>query len=351
MEEVKSYFANFDFDISLLNSKYSKDINPNSKYNKNLQYLFFWTAEEDEQLYVVDKSLHTRYQSKVMAYQSFIPGVTRNNDHLYYWWGDSSTEEKWSYEKEVNSKFTSHVIEKELGFSIISRIGYQSSDLPENLKEYILKKDHGFSGQGVVKSAVDIKYPILIEEKLNRKVDYGTIINSKGCHTFRNLVDQHGQYVGTYLDKCKDNYKDNYKALEDDLYKIFLKYKEKYDVVNLQIDSFSYYKDEKLFLRPLCEVNHRKSMGWITNKLNIKFGSKFSFFVIIPKHKFSNVLTDFSNYDVTCKEGMIQLSLPNESLQSFFITSETTVNLKKYLMNISQELKEHLELDAFISSI
>jgi hypothetical protein len=347
MEELKRCYANFDFDISLLNSEYSSKVNPNSKFNKNLQYLFFWTAKKNEQLYVTDKSLRNNYLSKVLNYQSYIPGVTLNKMDLHYWWGDCSNEKKWIFEKDINSKFTSHYIEKELNISIKSNIGYDKNDLPVNISEYILKKDHGFSGQGVVKDVNQINYPILIEEKLNRKEDYGTIICDEDQHTFRNLVDRHGQYVGSFLNQDKYICQD----IKEDLDSIYIKYKEKYNVESLQIDSFSYFKGEDVFYRPLCEVNHRKSMGWVTNKLKEKFGSNFSFFLIIHKHKTLNLSEDISQYDTINKEGLIHLSLLNEALQTFFITSNSKSELKEYLVNTSKYLKDPKELRTFISSI
>lgn len=347
MEELRPCYANFDFDISLLKSEFSKDINPNSKYNKSLQYLFFWTAKENELLYSADDSLYKNYQDRVIAFQGFIPKWTKLKANLHYWWGDCSTPEKWRQEKEINSKLTSHKIENELGISIESTMAYSKSDLPDDVKNYILKKEHGFSGQGFIKDINIIKYPILVEKKLERFMDYGTIIDKNSCKTFRNIIDQYGQYIGTYLNNSESEYI-SFKEVFD---RIFIKYKEKYNVKKIQIDSFSYLLNDAKVLRPLCEVNHRKSMGWVTSCLNDKFGSTYSLFVIIPKHRFKTLRENTFSYNKEKKEGTIKLSTDSELIQSFFVTSESEKRFKDLISCICQNLKDSKNLSYFISSI
>jgi len=325
MEGLKVYFTNLDFDDQLRHAKYSSLIKSELKENTALRYLFFWLMNDKEALLCQDESYAKKYLQIVKPFRSKTPRTLKDSRNLLFWWGDLSSKEKWLKEKVINSKFTSHYIEKELGLYVTGEIkDFIASDL-DSL--YLNKLEHGYTGKGVVKN-VEYKGKVLKEEKLNRLKDFSTLISKNVFILSRNYLSQGGQYIGTHISKRYEDFYPEVKKIQDEVFK---KYEEKFSVKKIQIDSFTYEKEGQVCWRYLCEVNHRLSMGQVAIALHNEFGGDESFFCIIHKKSLKKVPN--SIYQKKKQRGLIRLSHESEHLQAFFITGKNSNEIIKILRN------------------
>lgn len=323
MEKIKVCYVNFDFDYQLSKENFSISIEPESNINNKLRYLFFWSCSSHESLFSFDKTYCEKYKLIIKKYRNIdLLTSDKSDGELSFWWGDCSTEEKWKLEKKINSKFVSAQVENELGMSSKSIIkDFEVSDLCENK---LLKKEHGFTGRGFVKSK-NFKGPVLIEELFDRVNDYGTIIDANKKVIFRNFVSQTGQYVGSHFSK---DYKNELSEVLEVQTNIFHKYKQKFNISKLQIDSFTYLDGGKVCWRYLCEVNHRRSIGQLAYKIHTELGNQESLFILIPLvNKF---VTSELVYNEKEKSGILKLSHETEKMQCFLITAKTTQEIRVF---------------------
>ena len=162
------------------------------------------------------------------------------------------------------------------------------------------------------------EFPILIEPCLDVVTNYGlTFLNDNEYFLIQNLNDRHGQFKGGYV------LQDIPVNILEKGREIFNWYKKEFRIDSLQIDMFSYGANE-LKWNYLCEVNHRKTMGWILWQLKTIF-----------KFKFAALKIEKSNFKVKAKAGVeiIELSPANHKLKTFLLGSENEELLKDYLQN------------------
>jgi hypothetical protein len=342
MEKYINCYANFDFDLRLADDQYSYRIEPESRFNKPLQYLFLWVAERYESLYGPQFEHYSFYQHKINKTKGFCPEITINKDKMHFWWGSCESEEAWSREKIINLKIISHKAEKKLALDI------KDNDQLNN--GYLIKNEHGFSGLGHRQVKEYESAGQVIERKLERTEDYSSLINNDAICIYKNIIDDYFQYRGTLIGHDSDDlllatdFKKNLKV-------IFDHYQAHYSVDQLQVDSFIFLEGSKHKWRYLCEVNHRKSMGFVANELHRNLGNKVSLFILLPKCSLKLVDKDNSDYCEKRREGVLQLSHPSESLQSFFITSISMESLRGFIVNLDQLIGLGKNLNAYLKSL
>jgi len=315
--EVNPYYTNFSFEEDLTGVLQEKI--QYSKRNYLFEFLFLWIEDGSKSLWT-EFNYPNDYLDKIAKRTGSCPKIGKAVGDPALWWGNSKIEN----EIEINSKLTSFKARDSLGFEMLdSYILKDKEELEKicNEKELLYKSPFGFSGRGQTRDrekARHFKFPIIVEPWLDVVTNYGlTFLNENDLFLIQNLNDRHGQFKGGYvLNDIPENILE--KGRE-----IFNWYKEKYHVNSLQIDMFSYGVGE-LKWNYLCEVNHRKTMGWVLWQLRTIFNFKYAALKIVK-----------SNFKEINREGVevVELSPANHKMKTFLLGSENEELLKDYLQN------------------
>lgn len=328
MEELKhGHIVNLDFEEALCSLTFKK-LSPH-KINKELEYLFWWVEDQD-------KTLKTNSFYKE-SYLDFIKKYTgRSNffskSELFVpWWGNLRNESDWYLEKVINSKVTAFECQRELfpETGIICHIVNNEEELRSAItaiekkgKDFVCKRPLGFSGRGHSFSISDGPkvFPLLVEEWCHRIDDYGILIDKASISATKNLISERGKFMGAYFTKEEELLPSI--CQREDYTKIF-KYYQKYQVEFLQIDSYSYLEGNELRFRPLCEVNHRKSLGQMLRLLAEKYNHEHSFLLVLPKFQVKR-----GAENEQCSESFLPLSPLESNLQCFYFGANSASTLK-----------------------
>ncbi len=143
---------------------------------------------------------------------------------------------------------------------------------------YLLKSPFGFSGRGIreFNTSFEYQYPILVERKLNRIKDF-SFFKDKSFKFYQNFIGDQYNYTGSYF--CQNEVMD-FKAwfLRNDVkYPEIEKFEKrllKLDQVLFEngfskynIDCFLYQEDSDVKIHFACDVNLRKTMGYLLYKI------------------------------------------------------------------------------------
>jgi hypothetical protein len=200
-----------------------------------------------------------------------------------YFWGEFSDKHK-----ELNSKKTS------TQFAINNNLCHSSTRIEK--KGYLLKAGElarpfdSYSGKGVLKFG-SLPKEMIVEKQLKRLYDFSTLfLNERESFTYANLVDGTFKYKGTLIGpKFKNSFAELVKG----------HYQKLGVTYPFCIDSFVYEEggDQKTYA--LCEVNVRKTMGWVANELKQKFapGAEYFFFFFSNQKVHNDKLTCLSPDD------------------------------------------------------
>lgn len=168
----------------------------------------------------------------------------------------------------------------------------------EKLEEgFLYKEPFSLSGMGHYSYPKDkikienllLEKELIKEERLDRKIDFSTLVkNGKVLGRYQNFVDDHFQYKGTIISKdfkLEDHLEEPYhKALQ-----IILAYSKDYSGI-MSIDSFTYQKNNELYLQPISEINARKTMGYCALKMKEKYFPKFNHFLFFLKRNDNSLI-------------------------------------------------------------
>ncbi len=150
---------------------------------------------------------------------------------------------------------------------------------------FLTKNPLGFSGRGVknLSKKENLTFPILIEEKLNRLKDFSYYHEDQNFIFYENKIGKNYNYLGTQFDqKLMNDFGDWFKAqgISDKEILLFQERKTQLHsrLISLNferynVDCFTYLSGNKVKIHIACEVNLRKSMGYLLSKV---FKERFS---------------------------------------------------------------------------
>ncbi len=320
--EVKTYYTNFTFEEEL---KAAQKIQYQKK-NQLFEFLFLWIEDESSSLWT-SYFYSQLYLDKIKSYTESVPQLVNNAQDPILWWGNS----RLLLEKDINDKLTSFRAREVLGYSLDNSYIIENENDLEQLfgdSSYLFKGTFGFSGRDQVRTKEEAKrlsYPFIAEPFLKRQQDLGlTFLNSDEYFCIENFNDEKGQFKGAYL---LDRSEIPVHIVEAGK-RIFDWYKNEFDVKSIQIDMFSYLSSEskQLEWNYLCEVNHRKTMGWVLWKLKSLFNTKYGALKIVNKNK--------KVQEQSGKLQVIELSPPGHGIKVLYIGSEREGEVLNYLQNL-----------------
>lgn len=301
MEKIIWHRANFDYEYDLFDILL--DQNKRIQICSEFEYLYFFFDNGPEFGIVLHQSLSDEYISMCP-----FPCPTNlfNMDLFSSYqncWGE--LKEK-SIEQQLNSKVYSLEIETKLG---INRSKKKLLNCSEDFKAYLKKYPKGnkiiqspFLFSGIGQRVIDHnellpkKFPLIISHKLDRICDLGTVVR-KGQENllYVSLNNKAGKYRGSvYFNENIDLYSflssyysipyDIIKDLMSELSEVASLLKKEVKEVNLfQFDSFIYKRGDTFSLYPLVEINYRKTLGILFNKILSK-SYNIQFARLIPSH-------------------------------------------------------------------
>lgn len=168
------------------------------------------------------------------------------------------------------------------------------SDLKKLKTGFLYKAPTGVSGSGHFQFPNDLAkitktlngYDYILEEPIiARERDFSTLIeNKKRIVSYENYVDERFQYKGSYFTPSFSIGKKLDLEYENAI-KLVLDYANDYDGI-MSIDGFSF--DEGKKINPCCEINSRKTMGYVAFKFWQKyFGNTSHFKFLLFKNTYS----------------------------------------------------------------
>tara|TARA_Y100000780_G_scaffold232594_1_gene268508 strand:+ start:177944 stop:178897 length:954 start_codon:yes stop_codon:yes gene_type:complete len=276
-----SWLFNADYESFLFSGKehYKQSSN---KINQEFEYLIHFF--EDEPIFT-----NKKYSKAFIDHIQGLTGrefkTTSFNKNVHNWWCEVGDLER---DQALQSKITSTKFSIENGLETEAKILDDPNTRFEEGKIYKLPGE--FSGRGHLKYPKDgkkIKRILssglkLIEEPLrNRTVDFSSLVLSeKEVITYENLVDEKFQYKGTKLAPFK--VPEGYEKIISMTIDFYLGLGANYP---FSIDSYQYRDGDELKLAPVCEVNVRKTMGFIAYRLKSFFKSPYGALLILSDRK------------------------------------------------------------------
>ncbi len=333
---MKTYLTNFDFEECLKKENFQPP-----KYNKvsaSLEFIFFWLCKKNEQLYTEKK-----YDQEYLAFIQQMRGqevyfTQDKKTSLIPWWGKLESENDWLKEREVNSNITSQKIREKLNLNTLNSKLITNKDELNAYRadcdtQVVFKEEFGFSGRGLhFDTSESMSFPVVGEKYVQRVRDFGIRMTKDGHYLVQNLIDSKGAYKGSLV---KDKFEEGDSILTSSQ-KIFEHYRQQFSLSSLQIDCFQYLEEGELKFNPLCEVNHRKSMGGLAWNLHKEFGDNVSLIALVHQRKLKKVdnFKDYLSslgprlYNRGVNKGIIPLSPSDSSFRMYFITEESERTLQ-----------------------
>ena len=261
--------------------------------NQSLEFLAFFLS--DRPVYTTKKYTpdYLDYVERITGHR---PETISTGEFENYWGALKNLElERW-----WNSKITTTELVIKKGWCQHTFILRSSSEIKDInwARDYLLKDPFGMSGQRfkVLYEHMDLNEkinhlenalkngPVIIEPFFKRKLDFSQYIFPSGkIISYENVVDKNFQYKGSLFSDLTHPELENlnfYKLIHEDQWEsyqiqtleivnFFSKYKNE---IGYSIDSFIYEEDGKLKIRPLSEVNYRRTMGRVAYELSLRYG-------------------------------------------------------------------------------
>lgn len=310
-----SYFFNCDLEDFLASDKKSYEINSN-KQNQEFEYFILWL--EEESLFSLKN-----YDSEYITFINQFKTARLESD--------KSKAKLWSteiWDKEKQKLENSKVESTKLG--IMHSLCHANTKIIQSESEvcdgnFIYKEEYGVSGIGTWKRnqiPKKVSYPLIKDPFLKRTFDFSTLIDGDKSIIYQNHIDDSFQYKGTTVGMRFDYF---------EWYEEYLKniqiIKQHYTSIKgpWSIDSFLYQEDniEKIYC--LSEVNARKTMGYITLKLqeSLFLNYKYARLRIISNKQIKNKFNHSRVYE-NFEKKIIPLS-PHGNIFSVFLIGEDSL--------------------------
>lgn len=269
----EAYICNIDFEKNLGNELINHFVS--SRENQEFEYFMFYLAP---QLRVFSKK---NYSQKYLNFvESLVQEKIRlcsNPSKITPWWGSFSNADTLD---KLQNKVEFVKVLNELGLaSTPTTIVFNEEQLNECSDKTLCKFPFGSSGRSNFlwpdHKAIILKNlkmsPCVAQLHLNRVYDFSTVFeNNKKLGTITNIVDERFQYKGSIIhaDAIPLQFQEEYSIKLEKLASYIKKqnYSGPYS-----IDSFIYEENGNQKLYFACEVNLRKTMGYVTIKMKERF--------------------------------------------------------------------------------
>jgi hypothetical protein len=287
-----------------------------TQINQSLEFLAFFL--QDQPILTARK-----YSPEYLAHVSKISGVTPRTSEsgkASNWWGPLKDLEE---ERFLNSKITS----TELSIShrwVEAKIIQSPEELAESYPEnYFFKDPFSMSGRGFrpAREASHLtKFPQILEPILPRRYDFSHYIFPDGrVVAYENKVDEKFQYKGTRFQDWRNPTVENFSFYGEVSQREWNRFHERLRLIQdfyRRPTSFGYSVDSFIYennIYPLCEVNYRRTMGWIAYELSARYAQDFPWtqFLIQKAQK------DF--YKKVARENVLVLSPGDTRFDFIFI--------------------------------
>lgn len=277
MEEV--IYFNADFEKQLFSQ--SRTRAESNRLNQELEYLLFFI--EPNKIVFTIKDYPKDYLEFVFSISGIKPSVTRLRDVANPWFGNYhqlDLKMKWQNKLEFFKFLEKHQFNL-AGSKIISH--------GDHLKNgFLYKRGDQMSGRGHLLFPKDKKTiegylksggKLLREPLIKRSFDYSFLLkDGKLIAEYINEIDDLFQYKGTSLGFKTDINSPLRKKIDSFLIllkKELFSYKEEFS-----LDSYFFENSEGELDWTPCELNLRKTMGYIALKLKTLYFSQFPFFIL-----------------------------------------------------------------------
>ena len=284
---MKCFKVNLDYEAYLFDQNYRVNSHKSMAMIKEFEYVFFLV--NNEQCFLKNyANYQNNYLEKLQSLGFFIPEFSPEATSFINWWGSQNNK---VLEQKLNSKITSAELALKNHWGMFhgkivsskSEAQLWMNQFP--IRAWILKNPFGVSGSGnTIYIDQEFSGPHLLEPIHQRVFDIGTtfeIVDGKLTNWFmvENTNSKNGSFKGGIAAKnveifkkyILDKYNFDLSQLEILTHQILKNYLEIGASSNLQIDSFIYLENGILKLYPLVEVNYRKTMGLVLQRLALKF--------------------------------------------------------------------------------
>jgi hypothetical protein len=334
--------VNADYEVSLFHQKQAPQI-----INQSLEFLAFFL---DDRPVLTQKQYSESFLSHVERVTGSRPQLVSSATEVQNWWGPL---QNLPLERELNSKVFTAMMSED------SYIIKELSELNLPLGKYLAKNPFGMSGQGLIpflkgeetkiSPLLEKTGVVIIEPLFERIFDFSHYVLPNGeIIAYENLVDSSFQYKGTcfrerdfpdrqhfsFFEKIK---KSEWDLFEEKLYFIIQTLKGRGVEGGYSIDSFVYKDSGELKIRPLCEINYRKTMGLIAWNLSQRYGSKWNLF-LLGKGLYDKDSFQYIHEKISQLDQCLYLSPGGTRFEMFLIKAENEILGK----SVARKLKELL---------
>lgn len=336
--------VNADYELELFTGKGS------TLMNESLEFLAFFT---DERPVLTNKKYSSEYLNHVASYIGHEPRRV-SSGRYENWWGSLQDLEK---ERWLNSKITSTDFCLEQGLRPEAYVLKSSQDL-NSIKwdrHFILKDPFAMSGKGFRQMAgasdYSIKdFPQILEPLLNRTHDFSHYFFSDDRGVcYENFVDEHFQYRGTlfrnYLQPSVENLsfyslmqKEQWDQFKESLEAIRSYYRA-HTNKGFSVDSFI-FRDGDFQIRPVSEVNVRRTMGSVTYELARRFAQDRPWCLFLMGRLSRRMSFAEIKKNISSLENVILLSPDDVRYQMFFLSARDEFSGKELLRALKDSLPD-----------
>lgn len=295
MDEI-AWLFNSDFEKQLFSTK-KKSIN-SSKQNQEFEYLISYL--EPEKVIFTQKKYTNKFSKYFEEFTGETFKYTGTATKILPWCSDYNDE---SHLLKYQSKVEFYKYMKDNNFH-----DHESSfvnSLEDIESGYLYKDPYNVSGMGhltfpknqkTIESNINQNITMIKEKPLNRIKDFSSLIfENKRVSIYENIIDRNFFYTGSIFE--------NKPLLEESLLKSYDLFFEKlildfkaYKGV-MSIDSFLYLQDSEVHLFKACEVNMRKTMGYIAYEIKQNYFSSAEFYCFRLFFKKISELTSYELID------------------------------------------------------
>jgi len=326
---LRAWRVNADYESELFHPGFSS-----KKVNEFLEFLV---------LFLEDRPLFSQ-KKYTSSYLKYVESITKRKPEIVSygeydnWWGILQDRE---LEKKLNSKMTSFEVRKSLIPLTNSFLISNRDDLFElSVKFPLLAKSlAGMSGRGhkVFDQRSELEsysqFPYLLEPLKKRIKDFSAYVSEdKKVIFYENFIDHKFQYKGSLFRNHFDPTLENLSFFEEVDLEEWKKYQENLTTImsyynsfkltqGYSIDSFVYEDDSKKMIYPLCEVNYRKTMGYVCYSLAKKYAAQYPWCLFLLKNIKSS-LAEMIFSKIKELKNVILLSPADVRFQMFFLFAE-----------------------------